>query len=75
MRHVHGLQLLLKAAGSKGAGYVIVRVVHGIQRDEYPEHVEEDEVHPHVHEVASIEVDVAGEPFGAKGHEACASCC
>lgn len=51
-------------------GDVVVRVVDGVQRDKDPEHVEEDEVHPHVHEVAAIQVDVADEPLGAKGHEA-----
>lgn len=46
-------------------------VGNGIERDKHPQHVEEDEVDPEVHEVAAVEVDVAGEPLGAKGHEAC----
>ena len=47
--------------------------VKGEERKEDPEHVEEDEVDPEEHEVASIEVLVHCEPFGGKGHEACVS--
>ena len=43
--------------------------IDSIEGDEHPEHVEEDQIHPQIHEVASVEVDVAGKPLGAEGHE------
>lgn len=51
-------------------GDVVVGVIHSVEGNEDPEHVEEDKVHPHVHEVAAVEVDIADEPLRAKGHEA-----
>lgn len=43
----------------------------GIDGNKDPDHVEEDQVDPLVHEVAGVEVDVADKPLGTKGHEAC----
>jgi hypothetical protein len=42
-----------------------------VQWKEHPEHIEENQVHPEVHEIAAIKILVAGEPLGSKSHEAC----
>jgi hypothetical protein len=55
---------------SKGVRDVVDRVPNRIQGNKDPQHVEEHQVHPHIHEVAAVEVDVAGEPLGAESHEA-----
>ena len=44
--------------------------VESEEREEYPEHVEEDEVYPEEHEVASVEILVHREPLGSESHEA-----
>lgn len=44
--------------------------VDGVGGDDDPEHVEEDEVDPLVHEVARVEVVVHGQPLRAEGDEA-----
>ena len=41
-----------------------------VEWDEDPEHVEEEEVDPEVHEVAAVEVNIADKPLGAECHEA-----
>ena len=43
--------------------------VEGEEREENPEHVEENKVDPEEHEVASVQVLVHGEPFGSESHE------
>lgn len=63
------LDILLAGLGSKRIRDLRVRVPNRIERDDDPQTVEEDEVHPHVHEVATIKIDIAGEPLGAKSHE------
>lgn len=58
-------------AQAKCGGDVADGVPDCVERDENPEHVEEEQVDPKVHEVAAVKVDVADEPLRAKGHEAC----
>jgi len=58
-------------AQAECGGDVADRVPDCVEWDEDPEHVEEEEVDPEVHEVAAVEIDVADEPLGAEGHEAC----
>lgn len=65
------LEVLPDALGLERSRNLAKGNVDGVKRDKDPEHVEEDEVHPEIHEVAGIEVDVSGEPLGAEGHEAC----
>lgn len=43
--------------------------IQGIEGDKHPEHVEEDEVEPHVDKVAAVQPLVASQPFGAERHE------
>lgn len=64
------LQALLALPYTQCVGDVLCRVPDDPERDPHPERVEEDEIHPEVHEVARIEVQVTNEPLGAKGHEA-----
>ena len=42
----------------------------GIQWQENPQHIKEDQIYPQEHEVARIEILVAGQPFGGESHEA-----
>lgn len=48
---------------------IVKAVPQCIQWEENPEHVEEHQVDPEEHEVAAVEVLVAGEPFGGEGHK------
>lgn len=66
---IRDLLALFRLANCESVRDIVVRVPHGIQWDEHPQHVEEDEVYPHIHEVAAIEVDITSEPLRAKGHE------
>lgn len=49
--------------------YLTVRVCHCVKRNDDPQTVEEDQVYPHVHEVASIKVHTARQPLGTERHE------
>ena len=46
------------------------RDVDCVEWEENPDHIEENQINPLIHEITSIEVDVAREPLGAKRHEA-----
>jgi hypothetical protein len=73
IRLPHLLALLLSlslAPDGKGIVDIGHGDVDGPGGDKDPEHVEEDEVDPLVHEVARVEVVVLDEPLGAKGDEA-----
>lgn len=74
LRNIHRSELLpslcRSLSNSKSIGNVANRIHNRKQRDKDPKHVEEDQIHPHVHEVAAVEVDVAGEPLRAESHEA-----
>ena len=39
------------------------------ERDEDPQHIEEEQVDPEVHEIGRVKVLGAGKPFGAECHE------
>lgn len=43
----------------------------GVYGDENPEHVEENEVQPHVDKVAAVQPLISGQPFRAECHESC----
>jgi hypothetical protein len=38
--------------------------------EDHPKHVEEDQIHPEVHEIRRVQVLGAGQPLGCKRHEA-----
>ena len=58
-------------ADRKRVGDVLEAIPQRISREEDPKHVEENQVHPEEHEVAAVEILVAGEPLGSESHETC----
>lgn len=68
----HLLQLLhlnTRSPDRKGVIDIANRDPESVDRKKHPEHVEEKQVHPEVHPVASIKVVVGGQPLGAEGNE------
>ena len=68
------LQILSRLSCVQRTRDVPNRVPNNPQRNPNPERVEEDQVHPEVHEVACIKVDITDEPLGAESHESYRYC-
>ena len=47
----------------------VIGFIQEPQRKPYPQRIEEDQIDPQVHEVASIQVRTAGQPLWRKCHE------
>ena len=48
----------------------VVRLEEEEKGEDYPEHVEEDEVYPEIEPVGGIQVGIARQPLRTKGHPA-----
>jgi len=64
------LSLRISLFGTKSTSDVRVRINHEPNRDEYPNEVHQNKIHPEMQRVWCVQVRATGKPFRAEGHPA-----
>ena len=52
-----------------GPSHVFVALIQNPERNEDPEHIEESQIKPHVHNIRGVEIRTASQPFRTERHE------